>query len=257
MKIRKAFLIYSAVLLLTIATTIGIGEANPEPVSSYPPTPDTDLPTLTIKLPESPSALNDNKTVALYIALAQPDNWSYGINPRVGFCRGYVYVDGIIKFTSLYARPNDYVISFTGCPNATLKIEDADVYCNDLTGSHAIQIDIVSTAFSQIGIYTCNMTQTVNFKIDSASQTISFSQTSLKAIKGSYPTAPLNSSPTSSSHVTPSNSPDSQSISPKTTDVVIGAAVGLIVAGTIILATTIIMRHNKHAKTAKQNKPSN
>ena len=50
-----------------------------------------------------------------------------------------------------------------------------------------------------------------------------------------------------------SNSTDAQPITPEATAVIVGVAV----AGTVIAATTMLLLHRKHTKTAKQSKPSN
>ena len=187
-------------ILIGITQAVAVVGANPGPVV-YPSVPNTDLPTLTINNPETPVSLSDNATVSLNVTVIPPGSWAskgFWIYPTVGSCGGYIYLDGIVK--SHLMQPHDTIL-FTGYPNSTLKISVSKARECNFTGTHSIRIDVTSYTYSQIGTYSCNISQSVNFTVDPDSQKISFSESPVQTVKGTYPTA------TPSELLTPSPKP--------------------------------------------------
>ena len=191
---RKIVFASAVILLLSLLTmlqVVEVAEANPVP---YPPTPNTELPTLEIQTPESYSPLYANNTLELNFTVTQPNSWiSYymGFMPIVGRCYVYVYLDGYLK---------------TGFPSTHDIVDDYNVTFRNLTSvQHTVIIDVYALTFSQIGDYQSNVTQTVSFIVNSSSQTIEFNEDPVVTIRGQYPSPTSTTSPNST--LTPSIMP--------------------------------------------------
>jgi hypothetical protein len=183
MKKTALALVLIFALLFPVAGTelVKIAGANAIP---YPVTPSTDLPTLVIQTPEPHSPSYANNTLELNFTVIQPDSWdSYYMDfmPTVGRCLDYCYLDGILvdAFPSTQNIVSNY--SF--------------VFSNLASNQHTVKIDVYVLTFSQIGSYQSNVTQTVSFRIDAGSQSISFHEEPITIIRGQYPSSASSPSP--------------------------------------------------------------
>ncbi len=237
-----------ATILASVVSILGVEvvNANPVPFSSVP---NTDLPSLTVDTPVSPSPLYDNNTVAMDITVVQPDAWlSYymGFMPSVGSCYGYVYLDGAMKigFPSTQDKFNQYNISFTGYPATVLKINGYNVsFTNEKDIQHKLTIQLYCITFSQIGNYQSNVTQDVSFTMDSSSQTISFTKTPVMTDRGPYPTATPTSFPIPTTNITPTPAftPSLSPVNlPPNTSFTISAQATIIIIASVIVVLVIV-----------------
>jgi hypothetical protein len=203
-------LIFALLFPATGTELVKIAGANAIP---YPPTPNTDLPTLVIQTPEPHSPSYANNTLELNFTVIQPNSWdSYYMDfmPTVGRCYGYCYLDGIL--VNAFPSTQNIVSNYTF------------VFSNLTSNQHTVKIDVYTLTFSQIDTYQSNVTQTVSFKINAGSQTISFHEEPIAIIRGQYP--PSASSPLSEPTPTPPEG-SSYSIPAFVIGSVIAIAIGL------------------------------
>jgi hypothetical protein len=250
MKRKSAvFALVFAVSALIGIQAVEVADANPVP---FPSVPNTDLPSLTVDTPVSPSPLYDNNTIAMDITVVQPDAWlSYymGVIPYVGRCYGYVYLDGTLKlgFPSTQDKFNYYNISFNGYPATVLRINGYNVsFTNEKDIQHKLTIQLYCITFSETGDYKTNVTQDISFTIDSVSQTISFTKTPVMTDRGPYhpiatptsfpiPTTSITPTPT----LTPSSSPET--LPPNTSFTKSAQAMIIIIASVIVVIVIVLI----------------
>jgi hypothetical protein len=164
--VRATLIVSLLISLVTGTLFVEVTKANPMP---YPPTPSTDLPTLTIQTPENNSDTYANNNLELNFSVTKPDSWdSYGgmlIMPAVGSYVVWVYLDGTLKYYSLnLGSPGIFVTTYIA------------VFKNLTAQQHTITLSILATTYygdSPLK-YESNINQTAFFSIDADSKTIWF-----------------------------------------------------------------------------------
>jgi hypothetical protein len=128
-------LLLSAVALLQF---VSLAKANPVP---YPPTPNTELPTITVQTPQNYSDIYAENSVILNFSVTKPDSWNryhLGI-PVIGDYQVFVYLDSDLFDTFLDPRPYEQLT------------RDYSLVLNGLTSElHTLKIDVRARTFYKI-----------------------------------------------------------------------------------------------------------
>ena len=180
---NKRTLVAAFILALVLSTVallqfVSLAKANPVP---YPPTPNTDLPTITVQTPQNYSDTYAENSVILNFSVTKPDSWNHyhlGI-PVIGDYQVFVYLDRNLFDTFVDPRPYEQLT------------RDYSVVLNGLTSElHTLKIDVRARTFyknNSTGLvdyleHFMNVSATIQFTIIADHRMILFTVDEIEAI---------------------------------------------------------------------------